>query len=87
MQILLLSVVRSVSCIFRNVFVVIYTGTAVTWCCHQVNRISARGGRTGKGDTVLRRHLLSLRCLWKVHPSGKTQLAAWLYGSIFLEER
>lgn len=86
MQILLLSVVRSVSCIFRNVFAVIYTVTAVTWYCHQVNRISARG-REHKGDTVLRGYLLSLRCLWKVHPSGKIQLAAWLYGSIFLEER
>ena len=39
MQILLLSVGKSVSNIFRNIFIVIFTIIAVEWCCHQLNRV------------------------------------------------
>lgn len=45
MQILLLSVVKFVSSIFKSVFAVIYTITAVKWCRHQLKRVSVKERR------------------------------------------
>lgn len=68
--------------ILKSISAVIYTITALKWCCHQMNSVSMRGRRIGKRDDVLKRYVLSLWCLCKVHLSGKIQYVVWIYGSI-----
>lgn len=64
--------------ILKSLSAVIYTITAIKWCCHQLNRVSVRRRRIGRRDNVLKRYVLSLWCFWNVHPSGKIQLVFWI---------